>query len=245
MKPVRIGMITPSSNIVLEPISARILSGLPNVTAHAARIRVTEISLDGAALSQFSPEAFYPCADLLADAHVGVMGWNGTSSSWMGFSADETLSAEINRRYGIPTTSAVLAINELLHRFRAQKIALVTPYVDAIQTRIIESYRYAGYECVAERHAGVSSNYAFAEITEQAIWADLETVAAAQPDAVVILCTNMRGATLAASFEERFGIPLIDSVSAFLWGALRAAGVDSSHIQGWGRLFGISRISQS
>ena len=42
---VRIGLITPSSNSVVEPTTSAIVSRLTNVTAHFSRFRVTEISI--------------------------------------------------------------------------------------------------------------------------------------------------------------------------------------------------------
>ena len=237
--PVRIGMITPSSNTVLEPVSACILAQLPDVSAHVARLRVVTISTEDDALAQFAPEQFDPAASLLADAKVDVMGWNGTSSSWIGFDADRDLAAALADRYNVATTSAVIAINQLLARLSAQRIALVTPYTESIQQRIVATYRTAGIECTAETHSGISDNFSFGLIEEDRIWNDLTTVAEAKPDAVVVLCTNMQGAPLAERFEAEFDIPLIDSVSAYLWGALRAAGVDTRQITGWGRLFAV------
>src|SRR5882757_7451190 len=50
---VLLGMLTPSSNTILEPVTSAMLSDLPEVTAHFGRSRVTEISLSQSALSQF------------------------------------------------------------------------------------------------------------------------------------------------------------------------------------------------
>ena len=52
-KPVRLGMLTPSSNTVLEPMTQAMLVNLPGVSAHFSRFRVTEISLALPALDQF------------------------------------------------------------------------------------------------------------------------------------------------------------------------------------------------
>jgi len=49
MKRVILGMLTPSSNTVLEPVTTKMLEGLPDVTAHFGRFRVTEISFGFAA----------------------------------------------------------------------------------------------------------------------------------------------------------------------------------------------------
>ena len=86
----------------------------PGVTAHFSRFRVTEISLDAQALGQFDDSNILAAADLLADARVDVIGWSGTSSGWLGFDADRRLCERIRERTGIPATTAVLALNELL-----------------------------------------------------------------------------------------------------------------------------------
>ena len=236
----RIGMLTPSSNTVLEPMATSILRGVPHVSAHFSRLPVTEISLDDAALEQFDIDAHLSAARLLADARVDVIGWNGTSASWTGFEGDERLCSELARRHGVAATTAVLAINELLDVLQVRRFALVTPYIAAVQERIVEVYGRAGYDCVAERHFDEQVNYAFAEIEEARIADAVRQVAAATPEAIVIMCTNLRSAHLADALESELGIPILDSVAAFLWKAARLCGIDTRVIAGWGRLFDVS-----
>src|SRR6202044_2218756 len=90
-----LGMLTPSSNTVLEPVTSAMLAGLPEVSAHFGRFRVTEIALSEKALAQFDDEEILAGAALLADAKLDVIGWNGTSSAWLGFEADERLCQRI------------------------------------------------------------------------------------------------------------------------------------------------------
>ncbi|HVQ70801.1 MAG TPA: Asp/Glu/hydantoin racemase, partial [Bradyrhizobium sp.] len=59
----RLGMLTPSSNSVLEPVTCAMLAGGPGITAHFSRFRVTEIALDAQALNQFDPSNMLPAAD--------------------------------------------------------------------------------------------------------------------------------------------------------------------------------------
>jgi maleate isomerase len=87
----RLGMIAPSSNSVLEPVTYAMLTGVPGISAHFSRFRVTEIALDAEALDQFDPSRMLPAADLLADAKVEAMAWNGTSASWLGIERDRSL----------------------------------------------------------------------------------------------------------------------------------------------------------
>ena len=53
---IRLGMITPSLNTVLEPVTYRLVHDLPDVSAHFSRVRVTQISLDDNCASQFAAE---------------------------------------------------------------------------------------------------------------------------------------------------------------------------------------------
>ena len=69
-KRIRLGILTPSSNTALEPLTSALLSGLPGASAHFARFRVTEISLRQASLGQFDNAAILDAARLLADARV-------------------------------------------------------------------------------------------------------------------------------------------------------------------------------
>ena len=63
---VRLGMLTPSSNTVLEPVTMAMLAGLPDVSAHFSRFKVTEIALSEQALGQFDDSEILRAAELLA-----------------------------------------------------------------------------------------------------------------------------------------------------------------------------------
>ncbi|WP_420394049.1 maleate cis-trans isomerase family protein [Acuticoccus sp.] len=236
----RIGMLTPSSNTVLEPLTTAILAGLPDVTAHFSRFRVVEIALSDAALGQFEMAPMLAAADLLADAKVDVIVWNGTSAGWLGFDRDEALCEAIKARSGTPASSAMLALNELLRRTGAATFGLVSPYTADVQDRIIANYAALGLDCVAERHLSISENYAFATVGEEDVGRLIREVAAAGPDAVAVTCTNMRGAPVAEACERATGVPVYDTVATAMWGALRTIGHDPSPITGWGRLFQVS-----
>ncbi|MFQ5972682.1 MAG: aspartate/glutamate racemase family protein [Alphaproteobacteria bacterium] len=234
---VKLGMLTPSSNTVLEPATTAMVSGVPEVSVHFARFRVTEISLGEASQAQFDSEVLLEAARLLADARVDVIGWNGTSASWLGFERDEHLCRSIEKETGIPATSSVLAMNEILVAAGIRRFGLVTPYRKEVQDRIVANYETLGLSCVAERHFGARVNYAFAEVTEAQITAMIREVARARPETILTVCTNMASAPLVADIEEELGIPVCDSITAVVWKSLHMAGVDARRVHGWGRLF--------
>lgn len=235
---VRLGVLTPSSNTALEPLTSAIVASLPHVTAHFSRFKVTEISLSAQALGQFDDSKILAAAELLADAQVDVIGWSGTAAGWMGFEQDLRLVERIRERTGIVATTAVLALNELLALQNIRRLALVTPYTHDVQQRIVANYADLGVEVVAERHLGISVNHAFGLVPEAQIDALLDEVGEARPQAVVTYCTNLHAARLATGYEARSGVTLLDTVSTTVWGMLRAAGRSPAEVKGWGRLYG-------
>lgn len=232
-----LGMLTPSSNTVLEPITSAIVAQLPNVSAHFGRFRVTEISLRQQALDQFDNAPLLDAAQLLADAKVDVIAWNGTSAGWLGFDADIQLCQEITDITGILATTSVLAIAEILRDRQIHNFALVTPYLDDVQERTIANFAAEGFHCVAEQHFNLSVNFSFSEVTADQITSMIRAVAQKQPEAIVTFCTNLRAAPLVDELEQELGIPIFDTISAAVWKSLKIAGVDPFVVKGWGRLF--------
>jgi maleate isomerase len=239
MKPtIRLGVLTPSSNTALEPLTSAIVATVPGASAHFSRFKVTEISLKPNALGQFDDSKILAAAELLADAHVDVIGWSGTSSGWLGFDADRRLVERIQSHTGIQATTAVLALNELMALKGLTRLGLVSPYTPDVQARIVKNYADIGIEVVAEQHLGISVNHDFALVTTKQLQDMMEKVAIAKPQAITTFCTNLHAATLAGPVERALGIPLLDTVSTTVWGMLRAAGVSPALVQGWGELYG-------
>ncbi|NHI01774.1 aspartate/glutamate racemase family protein [Oceanimonas sp. MB9] len=235
-----LGVLTPSSNTTLEPVTGDILHGVNGVSAHFGRLKVTEISLTDQALSQFDNEPFLQASRLLADAKVQSITWSGTSSGWRGFQDDEILCKAITDATGIPATTSVLALNELFALTGVKRFGLVTPYLHEVQKKVVATYADAGFGCVAERHLNDKGNFSFSEVSEDTIEQMVRAVAAeGRCDAITIFCTNLRGARVAARLEQELGLPIYDTVSTGVWKGMLLADADPSQIQGWGSLFSV------
>ncbi|MFT3779071.1 MAG: aspartate/glutamate racemase family protein [Ottowia sp.] len=237
MKRVLIGVLTPSSNTALEPLTSAMLSGLHEVSAHFSRFRVTQIALHAQALGQFQVEPILEAARLLADARVDVIAWSGTSSGWLGFEADQALCEAVRKTTGVPCCTSVLALNELMQRRGVRRFGLVTPYLDEVQAAIVSQYARHGLDCVAEQHLGLQENFGFSEVPLDRLTGMVRTVAQARPSCITTFCTNLRAAHLVPAWEAELGIPVYDTVSTAVWKALRMCGVDTRRVQGWGSLF--------
>ncbi|MDB5848617.1 MAG: Asp/Glu/hydantoin racemase [Rhodoferax sp.] len=238
-----LGMLTPSSNTTLEPVTAAMLADLPEASAHFGRFRVTEIALSADALAQFDNREILAAAELLSHAHCQVIGWNGTSSSWLGFDTDRTLCAAIEARTGARACTSVLALNEVLQATGVQRLGLVTPYLDDVQAAIVRNYASIGIDCVAERHLRLQDNFSFSDVSAEQIRGMVRDVmhdsGTQRPEAVTILCTNLRGATLVTELEAEFGVPVYDSIATVVWKSLKLAGLDTRRLAHWGSLFSL------
>jgi maleate isomerase len=220
---IRIGMLTPSSNTVLEPVTQRLAAARGGATVHFSRFRVTEIGLGEKALGQFDEAPILAAAALLADAKVDVIAWNGTSASWLGLRRDRELAARIEETTGVRATTCMLGFFDAFRRQGVRRLGLVTPYTGDVQQKIADNYLAEGIEVVSEWHAGISDNFSFGLIGEREIAAACDGVLAARPDAVAIVCTNMNGAAVAETLQRERGVPILDSVAVTLDAAMARA----------------------
>lgn len=231
----RIGMIVPSSNTCLEPQSYRILGDRDDVTIHFTRIPVVRIALDDSCDRQFDPAVMREAAGLLATADVDVIAWNGTSGSWLGAEHDRDLVREIVDATGIPATTSTLAYTQAFRAFGTERIGLFTPYTEDVNRAVIASYERDGIKTVDHRFLGLSDNESFGRVADDEMRPGSLELAAAAPDALVYLCTNLYGANIAAEIEAGTGVPVLDSVAVTLWHCLKLAGAPLLAPK-WGRL---------
>ena len=221
---LRLGVLTPSSNTVVEPETVRLMPADGSVTAHFARVRVVQISDSDASLRQFELAPTLEAAERLADAAVDLIVWNGAAAAWLGFERDQRLVEAIEARTGIPATTALLAINARLKRLGARRLGLVTPYVQSIEARILANYRAAGFSIPAAARCDITENTAIAAIAPQEIARMARQVAQAGVDAILILCTNLAGARIAKPLSAELGAPVLDSVAVAIEHCLERLG---------------------
>ena len=240
-KRLRLGVLTPSSNTALEPLTQQLVSQLPEVSVHFSRFRVTQIALSPDALAQFDKTAIIEAAKLLADAHVDVIGWSGTSSGWLGFGTDEELCTEITAATGgIPATTSVIALNKLVKRLQLERMSLLTPYTDDVQSAIIRNYSTINVDCSLERHLGWSDNASFGNVSQEELDNGVAALAEEGAKAISVFCTGLKAAHLVAQWEQKYDIVVLDTVATVVWDMLVIVGVDTRRIMGWGHLFHIT-----
>jgi maleate isomerase len=230
------GMITPSSNTVIERVACAILADLPDASCHFARIPFVGAKIHEADTYDF--DAMLTAARLLADAELDSIVWNGSKAGAIAFDLDRELARRIHDATGIVASTSVLAVDEVFRATGVRRYGLITPFADAYQQKVLRVFAGEGYDCAAQRHLGLSDNYSFSTVPEDQIRQMAHEVAAARPDALLAFCTNFRAAPLIAELESTLGIPVYDSVSIGVWKGLRLAGLDTASAAArWGSLF--------
>lgn len=234
----KIGMLTPSSNTTLEPICSNMVCGLEQtVTMHYGRFRVTKISLEQDALSQFDFEPMLEASRLLADADVDVIAWNGTSGGWLGFDMDEKLCKTIEEETGIPATTSMLSQLKAFEENGVKTIHLITPYTQDINDRIIKEYEKSGIQVINSVCLNQSVNRSFALVPQEKIEEMFETVCKDKADGISVVCTNFPAMWSVPKMEEKYGMTVYDTINVVVWDSLKMAGLEPDIVKGWGRLF--------
>jgi maleate isomerase len=233
----RIGTITPSSNTALEPITSAITGSLQRdvFTVHYSRFPVKVISLDPASLAQFEHERIVEAAQLLADARMDVIAWNGTSGAWRGIADDRALCDAITVATGTPATTSTLAQLEAFRALGVQRYSLAVPYVDDVREAIVRTYASAGFACVQSVGLGLTENLAFAEVERDAMRDLIRRANHPDAEAIVVICTNFPAPHVVEELEHELGKPILDSILVTLWETLNL--IDRPiPIPGWGKL---------
>lgn len=223
-----LGLVVPSSNTVVEPVTAA-AARAHSMAVVASRVRVTHIARTDEADSQFSVDVMTRAASLLADAGPAAVAWAGTSGAWIGLEADDAVRRALSATCHVPAVTSTSAMLDACAHVGARRVVLVTPYTDGVVARICRTLADVGVLVVAEAHLGLSDNASFARVSTAAVADLVARCLADRPDAeaVVIHCTNLRGAPLGGVGRGHSpSVPVLDSVLVTLWALLRACGRD-------------------
>ena len=207
---MRLGLLIPSSNSVMEPLAAR----QANMQVHVNRLGVVDISLAPESQAQFAMDEQVAAAKILCDVAVERIVWGGTSASWLGFGHDHAFVDRVTDETGIPTTTAVLQINHQLADLGVQRIGIVTPYATDVAQQINRNYEAEGFHVGNWRNHGSQLSRDFAAISPSVIRNMICEAAVPGVEAIVVMCTNLAAADLAVELTETLGIPVIDSALA-------------------------------
>jgi maleate cis-trans isomerase len=176
----------------------------------------------------------------LADRKVDVVVHTGVApASLRGDTFRERSLAQI--RSVLPAATPLLmdmdAILEALNSLKIQKLALVSPYTDAINRTLAAHLEEAGLRVATRRGLGLRLAELITKPTHHTAYRLAREAFAEDPtvDGLFISCPQWPVVGLVAPLERDLGVPVVAHLPTIYWGALRRLGLHIP-ITGFGRL---------
>jgi maleate isomerase len=213
-EPLRVGLLVPSSNTVLE---AALWRRLPRwATLHPARLYVTESNASGLrGIHDAIPEA----ARLVATVrpHVIVVGCTSVSGLDDG-ALEAKLAPEIEAATGAPVVTVLPGVVAALRATGCRRVVMVAPHGADIDEVIVRALAAAGLP-VSEVHSmGIGENFGLGRVPPREIVRFVtERVAPPLGDqALFLTCTNFRSVEAEPALRRRYGSRVLSSVGVLI-----------------------------
>lgn len=222
MAVVRLGVIVPSPNTILE---ADVISRLPpGVGAHFGRVGLgTELSEE--LLEAMAAEVSLECRKL-ALAGVAAIGYGCTSGSFFeseGFDR-RMVEAMVRAGGGIPATTATTAALAVLREKGIDRLGFLSPYDDSFHRRGVEYFEREGFAVVSDACLGLLAEPDIVAVTRDELADLVRRARRNEAEAYFISCTGLRSAEYLPYLEEVAGRPVFSSNQTLVGHLLRLAG---------------------
>lgn len=226
----KVGLILPSVNCITEPefyaVSPR------GISFHSTRLLLTETTPE--ALMKME-EDLESAAKLLATVSPHVVAYACTSGSFVkGLGWDKVIVEKIESIVGCPAITTSTAMVQALQKLDIHRVALATPYLNAVNERETEFLRQNGFQVVACKGLGLSGQ-AIREQTPETVYELARSVDTPRAEGLFISCTDFRAMEVIEALEKDLGKPVTSSNQVTLWALLNILNYPSQ-VKGFGQL---------
>ncbi len=184
----------------------------------------------------------------LASAGVDSIAYCCTvSGAQRGPEKDRQFCADMERQWGAPTTSTMLAAAEALQYLGIRRVVLTSPYPHSYHEAESRYLAEAGIKTVTAFGMGFESAAEFAAVAPDEIYRFALNAwrrSGGEADGLFVSCMNFDAMAAAQALEDAIGKPVVTSHTATLWRALALAGVGEP-VPGYGRLLAEQRDLQA
>lgn len=218
-RPLRLGLMVPANNTTME---GELLAWLPaGSTVMQRRIPRGQGLLTAETLPAYRDEALRLAVDF-ARAPLDAVAYGCTAAGFIaGPAGDASLRSELEHVTGKPVVTTANAMVEALASDRARRIALVTPYLDAVNDQLkaylaassIEVARFASFFAKDTDALGRIEADQVAELARRTMDDDC--------DALFIGCSQLPTLRIIDSLRIEFQRPAWSSIRATAWAVYR------------------------
>lgn len=195
------------------------------VSLHLTRTPYQDIPVSVAqAMAMGDRETVARCTKDLLVVEPAAVAYGCTSGSFIGGLAGEAALIAAMVEAGAPTAVTTSgAVIAAAHALGLKKVAVVTPYDEAVGAKLRAYLNEAGLEVTAHNDMGLTGR--IWTVPYEITAAVARRTAQGGGDAVFLSCTNLRTYDLIASLEQELGIPVLTANQVTMWAVLAAAGV--------------------
>jgi maleate isomerase len=209
---LRIGLIVPSSNTVMEPDFHRRIG--PASVVSTTRIFLENVTREEEfrMLEDDLPKA----VDLIRTTAPDLVVFGCTSAGALGTLAhDDGICKMIEKGSGARAITVLRAVVTRLRGIVPQRLALFTPYIEELTNSVAASLSEAGYTPVTATGMGIRANLEIGRVTPAEIVSFVEShVEKGAADCIFLSCTNWRAIEAIDSLQKKLGIPIVTSNQA-------------------------------
>lgn len=213
--------MVPTGNTTNEPEWSRMAPD--GVSVHANRIYLKDVT--PASLTKMRDEAVASAQGLTA-CDVGVLAFSCTSGSFVGGKDyDLELIRLIEETTGIATTTTTTAVVRALRVLGVERIAMATPYIDAvnkIEKSFLENH---GFEVTRMAGGGLIETPEIQLCEPHVAYRRAREVDHDRAEAIFISCTGFRTVEILERLEADLGKPVISANQATFADCLKIVGV--------------------
>jgi maleate cis-trans isomerase len=211
------GVLIPSTNTTVE-MECRLLP--PAYQAHIGRLMT---STPGQTFSPSRDEDIEYQSRLLGTAKVEMVILAQTSASLFADDYDEVTTRRMSEAAGVPAITSAQAIGRAVRALRTQRIAIVSPYSNAVNERAARYFKSNhGLETVALEGFGATDSYAIGSLGPETARDAFARIDRAEIEAFVVPGGNFPTMSSVAAWEQQFGKPVVTTNQASFWAMLRA-----------------------
>ena len=222
----KIGLIVPPTNTVNEAEWARMAP--EGVTIHVTRMRLHPDTQSPEGERQLYADLERATRDLAA-ASLDAIAYGCTAGSMV--MPLEKLTDYMAGIAGVPCVATAPALVLACRALGVTRVALATPYHDALNEHERHFLAKNGVEVVALKGLGIGAGgpheyVRIARVPKEDALAHARSVDRPEAQALMISCTDFATLEAVRELERTLGKPVVTSNQATFWAALRAAGVD-------------------
>jgi len=219
--PLAVGLMVPANNTTMEP---ELLAWLPEGSScRTVRIPRGKGMLTPDTLPDYLAQAM-TLAKEFADPDIDLVVYGCTAAGFMaGPARDAEVAAELASVTGKRVVTTASSMNALLRDLGARNIALITPYLDAVNERLKSFLREAGISVDAFSSFNANTVDELAAITSTQIEERAREIAKPGLDALFIACSQLPTHAIIPGLERDLEMPVWSSIRATAWQALHTA----------------------